>query len=71
MIMLLVKLILFRNLLLALICLLNFINIIGYLISLYFLNKNYIESKFPKLKRVKTEVKILFSINILMFFFLK
>ena len=35
---------------LALICLLNFINVVGYLSSMYLISKYDIESKFPKLK---------------------
>ena len=38
--------------LLSLVCLLNFINVVGYLTSIYLVNKYNIEEKFPKLKKV-------------------
>ena len=38
--------------LLSLVCLLNFINVVGYLSSIYLLSKYDIETKFPKLKKI-------------------
>ena len=37
---------------LSLICLLNFINVVSYLTSLYLINKYDVETKFPKLKKI-------------------
>ena len=37
---------------LSLICLLNFINVVGYLISIYLLSKYDVDTKYPKLKKV-------------------
>ena len=37
---------------LSLICLFNFINVVGYLTSIYLLNKYDIETKFPKFKKI-------------------
>src|SRR2546429_7916713 len=37
---------------LSLICLLNFINVVGYLSSIYLINKYDIDTKYPKLKKI-------------------
>ena len=42
----------FSIFILSLICLLNFINVVGYLTSIYLINKYDIETKFPKFKKV-------------------
>ena len=42
----------FSIFLLSLICLLNFINVVGYLTAIYLINKYDIENKFPKFKRI-------------------
>ena len=42
----------FNIFILSLICLLNFINVIGYLLSIYVINKYDVETKFPKFKKV-------------------
>ena len=42
----------FGTFILSLICLLNFFNVVGYLIALYLVNKYDVETKFPKFKKV-------------------
>ena len=42
----------FGTFILSLICLLNFFNVVGYLIALYLVNKYDVETKFPKFKRI-------------------
>ena len=42
----------FSVFLLSLICLLNFISVVGYLTSIYLVTKYDIETKFPKFKRI-------------------
>ena len=42
----------FSILILSLICLLNFISFVGYLTSIYLVNKYDVETKYPKFKRI-------------------
>ena len=42
----------FSILILSLICLLNFISVVGYLTSIYLVNKYDVETKYPKFKRI-------------------
>lgn len=42
---------------LAIICLFNFINVVGYLIALYLVNKYDVETKYPKFKKLSGIMK--------------